>query len=181
MGRKGDLSQRSVAQHLRGFADSGQCVEHPFAQLRAAFVQAHVDTRLGQDFKGRERGSARYRIATAGRGRPRVPRAGQSILRDHVHKVGAAGKRAERKTSAQGLAVGDEIGPDAVITAADTDDVQIATLAYGLGNWHLIKGDKVQARAAFERSVQASGGWPGFGFILSEVELKRLSPPPGQR
>src|SRR5215203_2308461 len=67
-----------------------------------------------------------------------------------------------------------EIGPDKVITPADTDEVQIATLAYGLGNWYLIKGDKTQARASFERAVQASGGWPGFGFILSEVELRRL-------
>jgi tetratricopeptide (TPR) repeat protein len=67
-----------------------------------------------------------------------------------------------------------EIGPDAVITAADTDEVQIATLAYGLGNWYLTRGDKAKARAAFERSVQTAGGWPGFGFILSEVELKRI-------
>lgn len=67
-----------------------------------------------------------------------------------------------------------EIGPDAVITAADTDEVQVATLAFGLGNWHLVKGDKAQARAAFERSVRSTGGWPGFGFILSEVELQRL-------
>jgi tetratricopeptide (TPR) repeat protein len=67
-----------------------------------------------------------------------------------------------------------EIGPDAVLTAADTDDVQIATLAYGLGNWYLVRGDKAQARKWFERSVQASGGWPGFGFIVSEAELRRL-------
>ena len=66
-----------------------------------------------------------------------------------------------------------EIGPDAVVTAADTDEVQIATLAYGLGNWYLVRGDKAQARKWFERSVQ-SGGWPGFGFIVSEVELRRL-------
>jgi Flp pilus assembly protein TadD len=66
-----------------------------------------------------------------------------------------------------------EIGPDAVITAADTDEVQVATLAFGLGNWHLVRGDKAQARTAFERSIQ-SGGWPGFGFIVSEVELQRL-------
>ncbi|HEX8029765.1 MAG TPA: tetratricopeptide repeat protein [Vicinamibacterales bacterium] len=66
-----------------------------------------------------------------------------------------------------------EIGPEAVITAADTDEVQIATLAYGVGNWYLVRGDKAQARKYFERSVQ-SGGWPGFGFIVSEVELKRL-------
>src|SRR6186713_2040107 len=66
-----------------------------------------------------------------------------------------------------------EIGPDDVVTAADTDEVQIATLAYGLGNWYLIRGDKAQARKWFERSIQ-SGGWPAFGFIASEAELRRL-------
>src|SRR5258705_226503 len=66
-----------------------------------------------------------------------------------------------------------EIGPEAVLTSADTDDVQVATLAYGLGNWYLVRGDKAQARRWFERSIQ-SGGWPGFGFIVSETELRRL-------
>jgi tetratricopeptide (TPR) repeat protein len=67
-----------------------------------------------------------------------------------------------------------EIGPEAVVTSADTDEVQIATGAYGLGNWYLVRGDKAQARKWFERSIQASGGWPGFGFIVSEMELRRL-------
>ena len=66
-----------------------------------------------------------------------------------------------------------EIGLDSVVTPADTDEVQVATLAYGLGNWYLVRGDKEQARRWFERSVK-SGGWPGFGFIVSEVELRRL-------
>jgi len=66
-----------------------------------------------------------------------------------------------------------EIGPEAVITAADTDEVQVATLAYGLGNWYLVRGDQAQARKSFERSIK-SGGWPGFGFIVSEAELRRL-------
>jgi tetratricopeptide (TPR) repeat protein len=66
-----------------------------------------------------------------------------------------------------------EIRPEAVLTPADTDEVQVATLAYGLGNWYLVRGDKAQARSWFERSVK-SGGWPGFGFIVSEVELRRL-------
>jgi tetratricopeptide (TPR) repeat protein len=65
-----------------------------------------------------------------------------------------------------------EIGPDAVFTPADTADVQVATLAYGLGNWYLVRGDTVKARENFERSIK-SGGWPGFGFIVSEVELRR--------
>lgn len=66
-----------------------------------------------------------------------------------------------------------EIGPEAVFTPADTADVQVATLSFGLGNWYMVKGDTARAREAFARSV-ASGGWPGFGFILSEIELRRL-------
>ena len=66
-----------------------------------------------------------------------------------------------------------EIGPDAVITPADTSDVAVATLSFGVGNWYLVRGDTARARGWFERSVR-SGGWPGFGFILSEVELRRL-------
>jgi tetratricopeptide (TPR) repeat protein len=65
-----------------------------------------------------------------------------------------------------------EIGPEAVVTAADTDEVQVATLAYGLGNWFLVRGDQAQARTWFERSIQ-SGGWPAFGFIASEADLRR--------
>jgi tetratricopeptide (TPR) repeat protein len=66
-----------------------------------------------------------------------------------------------------------EIGPDAVITPADTGDVAVATLSFGVGNWYLVRGDTARARSWFERSI-GSGGWPGFGFILSEVELRRL-------
>jgi Tfp pilus assembly protein PilF len=67
-----------------------------------------------------------------------------------------------------------EITPTQLFTAADTGATQVSTLAYGLGNWYLVRGDTANARAAFERSVRA-GGWPGFGFILSEIELRRLS------
>jgi tetratricopeptide (TPR) repeat protein len=66
-----------------------------------------------------------------------------------------------------------EITPAQLITPADTADVQASTLNYGLGNWYLVRGDTANARAAFERSIRA-GGWPGFGFILSEIELRRL-------
>ncbi len=66
-----------------------------------------------------------------------------------------------------------EIGPDAVITAADTANVAVATLSFGVGNWYLVRGDTARARSWFERSI-SSGGWPGFGFILSEVELQRI-------
>ena len=63
--------------------------------------------------------------------------------------------------------------PDDILTPADTADVQVATLSYGVGNWLVVKGDTARARLWFERSIR-SGGWPGFGFIMSEVELRRL-------
>src|SRR5438034_371843 len=52
-----------------------------------------------------------------------------------------------------------QIGPDDVITGADTGDIAVATLSYGVGNWYLVRGDTAPARAWFERSVR-SGGWP---------------------
>ncbi|MGZ8468763.1 MAG: tetratricopeptide repeat protein [Gemmatirosa sp.] len=66
-----------------------------------------------------------------------------------------------------------EIGPDAVLGPADTTDVAVATLSYGVGNWHLVRGDTTQARTWFARAV-ASGGWPAFGFMAAEAELRRL-------
>lgn len=66
-----------------------------------------------------------------------------------------------------------QIGPDAVFTPADTADVQVSTLSYGLGNWYVVRGDTARAKTYFERAIK-SGGWPGFGFIVSEVELRRL-------
>ncbi len=67
-----------------------------------------------------------------------------------------------------------ELTPETLFAPADTADVQMATLNYGLGNWYLVRGDTAKAKAAFQRAV-ASGGWPGFGFIVSEAELSRMS------
>jgi len=66
-----------------------------------------------------------------------------------------------------------EVAPEALITPADTGDVDLATLSFGLGNYYLVKGDTARARTQFQRSI-ASGGWPAFGFIVSEAELARL-------
>lgn len=63
--------------------------------------------------------------------------------------------------------------PEQVLTPDDTDDVAVATLSYGVGNWYLVAGDTTRARAWFARAV-ASGGWPAFGFIAAEAELRRL-------
>jgi tetratricopeptide (TPR) repeat protein len=66
------------------------------------------------------------------------------------------------------------IGPDAVVTAADTANVALATLSFGLGNWFLVQGDTTRARIWLDRTV-ATGGWPAFGFIAAEAELVRLA------
>jgi len=66
-----------------------------------------------------------------------------------------------------------EIGPEDVLTAGDTNAIGIATLSYGVGNWYLVRRDTVRAIEWFDRSVK-SGGWPGFGFLLAERELRRL-------
>ncbi len=56
---------------------------------------------------------------------------------------------------------------------ADTPDVALSTLLYGLGNWYLYNGDPAKARGYFERAVKAKNGWPAWGFIGSEIELKK--------
>jgi len=71
-----------------------------------------------------------------------------------------------------------EITPEQAFTPADTAGVQVATLSYGVGNWYLVRGDTTAARKWFERAVSASTGWAGFGFIVSEVELRRTSGKP---
>lgn len=66
-----------------------------------------------------------------------------------------------------------EVTPATLFTPADTADVQKATLNFGLGNWYLVRGDTANARRSFELAI-TSGGWPGFGFIAAEAELRRL-------
>lgn len=66
-----------------------------------------------------------------------------------------------------------EVKPEQLITPADSADVQQATLNYGLGTWYLVRGDSAQARTTWERAM-SGGGWPGFGFIVAEAELRRM-------
>ncbi len=52
-------------------------------------------------------------------------------------------------------------------------DPDIATIGYGMGNWHLYNGNRERAKGYFQRIV---GGkyWPAFGFIAAETELARM-------
>jgi tetratricopeptide (TPR) repeat protein len=96
------------------------------------------------------------------------PTEAQAMLDRRPDSVPAGNAYAQRLQLYRG-----QIGPDSVIAAADTGDVALATLSYGIGNWYLVRGDTGRARSWFERSIR-SGGWPAFGFIVSEIELRRL-------
>lgn len=63
--------------------------------------------------------------------------------------------------------------PEAVLTPADTAGIQASTLAFGVGNWYLVNGDTARAREWFRRAASGNG-WPAFGFIAAEAELRRL-------
>ena len=92
----------------------------------------------------------------------------QAVLDQHADSIPVESAYTQRLRLYRG-----QIGPDQVVTPADTADIQVATLSYGVGNWYLVRGDTAHAREWFERSVK-SGGWPAFGFIASEAELRRL-------
>lgn len=102
-------------------------------------------------------------LSRAGRGAE-----AQAMLDRHPDSLPIANEYARRLKLYRG-----QLSPDSVITTADTSDIAVATLNYGLGDWYLVRGDTARAKQCFERSIQ-SGGWPAFGFIMSEIELKRL-------
>lgn len=165
---------RAVADFTRGLAIDNtnygiwyhlgvwRFVHGDFVAASAAFARAQS---LAPD-AAEHTGSVDWRwmsLARAGR-----QAAADSLLRARPDSVPANNAYSQRLRLYRG-----EVGPDAVITPADTGDVAVATLSYGIGNWHLVRGDTAAARSWFERSVR-SGGWPAFGFMAAEAELRRL-------
>jgi tetratricopeptide (TPR) repeat protein len=59
-----------------------------------------------------------------------------------------------------------------LINVEKATDLEIATVGYGLGNWHLYNGNRAKAEEYFRRIV-AGKYWPAFGFIAAEAELAR--------
>jgi tetratricopeptide (TPR) repeat protein len=53
------------------------------------------------------------------------------------------------------------------------EPLTVATVSYGLGNWYLYNGNPAKAREYFEKAV-ASKGWAAWGYIASDIELKRM-------
>ncbi|HUG42095.1 MAG TPA: tetratricopeptide repeat protein [Longimicrobiales bacterium] len=65
-----------------------------------------------------------------------------------------------------------ELSPDSLLPR-DADPLAVATYGYGLGTWHLVRGDTTAALAVYE-DLLATGYWPAFGFLAAEAELARL-------
>ena len=54
----------------------------------------------------------------------------------------------------------------------DGDDIQNATVAYGLANWHFYNG-RVEAARELWQAILRNRQWSAFGYIAAEAELHR--------
>jgi tetratricopeptide (TPR) repeat protein len=63
-----------------------------------------------------------------------------------------------------------------LVNVEKATDLEIATVGYGIGNWHFYNGDRARAEEYFRRIVSGKY-WPAFGFIAAEAELARLAAP----
>lgn len=56
------------------------------------------------------------------------------------------------------------------LPGANLSDIEVTTLAYGVGAFRLIENDRAAARRHFERAVSTSA-WPALAFIAAEHDL----------
>lgn len=72
---------------------------------------------------------------------------------------------------------GDPAAADALLAeaAAASSDLSFPTVGYGVGAWHLLRGDRARAEEVF-RQVVARGPSAAFGFLAAEAELARGGP-----
>ena len=56
--------------------------------------------------------------------------------------------------------------------APTSDAINDATIAYGLGAWHLIHGRTTEASGIF-KEITSGSAWPAFGHLAAEAELAR--------
>jgi len=70
-----------------------------------------------------------------------------------------------------------QMPPEALLGFVGQDDLDPATLGYGVGAWYLAAGKQDEAVRLF-RLVLSRGQWMALGHIAAEAELKRLGLPP---
>ena len=67
-----------------------------------------------------------------------------------------------------------DVQPEDLLDADANDKRNLATQGYGVGNWYLYTGNPQKATDVFHR-VTSLDSSDAFGFIASEVDLKRLT------
>jgi tetratricopeptide (TPR) repeat protein len=63
---------------------------------------------------------------------------------------------------------------DEVAKGMAADNLQLPTVAYGIGVWHLLGGRQAQARGYFEKAVAPPAQQSAFGSVAAYYELQRL-------
>lgn len=63
--------------------------------------------------------------------------------------------------------------PEALLDLDSTDTTDIATQGYGVANYYLVNGESDKARQVLARVLEGRG-WPAFGYIAAEADMKRL-------
>ena len=61
-----------------------------------------------------------------------------------------------------------------VAQAMQKDNLQLPTVAYGVGVWHLVNGRQDRAREYFEKATAPPAQQSGFGSVASYYELQRM-------
>jgi tetratricopeptide (TPR) repeat protein len=61
-----------------------------------------------------------------------------------------------------------------VAQAMQKDNLQLPTVAYGIGVWHLVNGRQARAREYFEKATAPPTQQSGFGSVASYYELQRM-------
>jgi tetratricopeptide (TPR) repeat protein len=66
-----------------------------------------------------------------------------------------------------------QMSPESLLESARENDLDMATVGYGVGNWHLYNGQVGKAREVFQKVIEGPN-WAAFGYIAAEADLKRL-------
>ena len=65
------------------------------------------------------------------------------------------------------------VQPEELLNEEEAGELDLATMGYGVANWHLYHGRTDRAKALLQRVV-AGNYWPAFGFIAAEADLAQL-------
>jgi tetratricopeptide (TPR) repeat protein len=67
--------------------------------------------------------------------------------------------------------------PDALMESVAGGGLDVVTIGYGVGNYHLYNGRRDQAFSVFRSIVDAHASqWPAFGYVAAEAEIARDKP-----